>query len=304
MRLLQIKLRGLGNLPVTSWVTLSKTLTLLRFSDSHIGRQVLKAVQSLNPPYDCFSEQPFGDLPMEEVLANGYRRSVSPEKRTIVIGIFDTPSALVKDLGALTPSLYETDRVEIGRRLNYSRWINFVEIASSSRWSEVSEDIGRLLHEYPDGAEAQAIHRLMTEAVPADRIKGSMAEELAAWLTTLEPRKSEISHYPEILEKVRRARKFSEARELLARRLPQFLAVNGDDLPPVSELVTVNSDPQITPVLLIDCFESTHPTQTKAAVPEKISSLAKRCQCLCFIDGLYAGWNLPDAQVVEVNALN
>ncbi|MBT8352992.1 MAG: hypothetical protein KJO60_00620, partial [Desulfofustis sp.] len=63
-------------------------------------------------------------------------------------------------------------------------------------------------------------------------------------------------------------------------------------------------DPQITPVLLIDCFESTHPTQTKAAVPEKISLLAKRCQCLCFIDGLHAGWNLPDAQVVEVNALN
>ena len=99
MRLLQIKLRGLGNLPVTNWVTLSRTLTLLRFTDTQVGRQVLEAVQALNPPYDCLSERPFDNLPMEEAVAGGYRRAIIPEKRTIVIGIFDTPSALVKELG-------------------------------------------------------------------------------------------------------------------------------------------------------------------------------------------------------------
>lgn len=304
MRLLQIKLRGLGSLPVTNWVTLSAKLTLLRFSDSRVGRQVLKTVQSLNPPYDCFTEQPFADLPMEEVLADGRRRAITPAKRTIVIGIFDTPSALVKDLGTITPPLYETDRVEIGRRLDYSRWINFVEIASSSRWSEVSEDVRKLLHEYPDGPEANAIQRLMTEAVPADRIKGTMAEELAGWLTTLEARQSEIAHYPDILEKIHRAHKFTEARELLARRLPLFLSVSSDDVVQGAELQTEKSDAPSSPVVLIDCFDSVPPKRSKEGIPQEIGSLAERCQCLCFADDLHSGWNLPTAQVVDFDALN
>jgi hypothetical protein len=299
MRLLQIKLRGLGDLPVTSWVTLSRTLTLLRFTDTQIGRQVLKAVQALNPPYDCLSEQPFGDLPMEEVVASGYRRAIIPEKRTIVIGIFDTPPSLVKDLAALTPPLYETDRVEVGRRLDYSRWINFVEIASSSRWSEVSEDIRKLLDDYPNGSEAQAVQRLLTEAVPSDRIKGAMAEELEAWLTTIENRQSEIAHYPEVLEKVRRARKFTEARELLNGRLPPFLVVNGDDVPAVSELMKANNDPQFSPVLLVDCFDLAPHERTSTTIPEKIEAVAERFQCLCFSDDLHAGWGLPEAQVID-----
>lgn len=304
MRLLQIKLRGLGSLPVSNWVMLSNKLTLLRFSDPQIGRQVLKAVQSLNPPYDCLSEKPFSNLPVEEVLANGHHRAIAPEKRTIVIGIFDTPPALVKDLGAITPPLYETDRVEIGRRLDYSRWINFVEIASSSRWSEVSEDVRRLLHDYPDGSDTKAIHRLMAEAVPADRVKGAMAEELTAWLTTLEPRQSEIADYPDILEKVHRAGKFAEARELLARQLPQFLAVNSKDVDHLAEQKSVKSDPLIPPVILIDCFDSAPPERTNEPVPEKIGALAERCQCLCFSDDVHAGWNLPAAQVIDFDALN
>ena len=304
MRLLQIKLRGLGSLPVTNWVTLSNNLTLLRFSDPQVGRQVLKAVQSLNPPYDCLSEQPFSDLPTEEVLASGYRRAVMPEKRTIVIGIFDTPSALVKDLGALTPPLYETDRVEIGRRLDYSRWINFVELASSSRWSEVAEDIRKLLHKYPDGSEAHAIERLIAEAVPSDRIKGAVAEELAAWLTTLEPRQSEIADYPDLFEKIHRARKFAEARELLALRLPQFIALRSGDVAQVSGVETDKSDAQISPVMLVDCFDAAPPERTKGPVPEEIGALAERCQSLCFADNLHSGWNLPAAQLVDFDALS
>ena len=304
MRLLQIKLRGLGDLPVTNWVTLSRTLSLLRFSDIQVGRKVLEAVQTLNPPYDCDSEQPYDDLPMEEVLASGYRRAIAAEKRTIVIGIFDTPSTLVRDLGALSPHLYETDRVEVGRRLDYSRWINFVEISSSSRWSEVAEDIRTLLHQYPEGPEAQAVQQLLLEAVPADRVKGAMAEELTAWLSTLEDRQSDIALYEGIVEQVHRARQFTAARELLNGRLPQFLAVNCDDLPDVGELMSLINDPQITPVLLIDCLDSAPQEHNTAAAPEEIATLADRCQCICFVDDLHTGWNLPEAQVVDFTGLS
>ena len=304
MRLLQFKLRGLGSLPITDWVTLSGTITLLRCTDRQVGRQILKAVQSLNPPYDCHIEQPFSNLPREEILPNGSRRVIAPEKRTIVIGIFDTPSFLVKELGEITPPLYETDRVEVGRRLDYSRWINFVEIASSSRWSEVSNDIQKLIHEYPDESGAENIHELLSEAVPSDRVKGEMAEQLARWLVLLQDRHPGVEVYPELLEKVLRARRFAAARELLNGQLPRLFRVNSGAVPQVTELTAEGIDPQITPVMLIDCFDSDRPDQHKSAVPEDIAVLAKHCQCLCFSDTLHPGWDLPDAQVVEVDALN
>jgi hypothetical protein len=74
-------------------------------------------------------------------------------------------------------------------------------------------------------------------------------------------------------------------------------------VPAISELLTISKDPQITPVVLIDCFDSAQSTHTKTAVPEKIASLAKHCQCLCFADDLHAGWDVTAAQVVDVVAL-
>ena len=302
MRLLQVKLRGLGSLPVTDWLPLHTAITVLRCKDTQAGRQILRAVQSLNPPYDCLTEQPFSTLPKEEVLANGSHRIIAPDKRTIVIGIFDTPSFLVKELGAITTPLYETDRVEVGRRLDYSRWLNFVEIASSSRWSEVSTDLHKLSHEYPDASGTQNIRRLLAEAVPSDRIKGEMAEELAGWVTLLQQNQPETKIPPDLLEKILRADKFSEARALVYRRLPLFLTVNSDEVPQLAELKTDENKPPINPLILIDCFNSAHPEQRKTAVPKEIAALAQQYQCLCFTDGLHAGWDLPAAQLVEVEA--
>ncbi len=304
MRLLQLKLRGLGNLPVTDWVPLSKTITLLRCQDRQVGRQFLEAVQSLNPPYDCLTEQPYRSLPRKEVLANGHRRLIQPEKRTIVIGIFDTPSILVKELGALTPPLYETDRVEVGRRLDYSSWLNFVEIASSSRWSEVAGDIRKLTHEYPDAAGTQNILRLLTEAVPSDRIKGEMAEELERWLSLVEDRLPATESYPDLMEKIVRARKFTEARKLIFQRLPQFLALNGSDLPPVAELPIGENSSRFPPLILIDCCAANQIEQSSTAIPTEFAAFAEQYQCLCFADSRHRGWDLPAAQVVDIEALN
>ncbi|MGI9536845.1 MAG: hypothetical protein ACR2PB_07230, partial [Desulfocapsaceae bacterium] len=220
MRLRQLKIRGLGSLPETDWIALNGATTLLRFADKTVGRQFLKSVQCLNPPFDCLIDQPFKDLPLETVSANGYRRVIAPEKRTIVFGIFDTPSFLVRELGAITPPLYETDRVEVGRRLDYSRWINFVEIASSSRWSEVSEDIKTLLHQQSSaGADDSNIRLLLAETAPTDRLKGAMAEHLATWLSALKGRLPKRGDLDDILEKVLRASRFSEARAIMVRYL-------------------------------------------------------------------------------------
>lgn len=302
MRLRQLKIRGVGRFPVTDWVMLSTSVTLLRFANRQAGEHALKAVQCLNPPFDFRINQPFKDLPLETVSANGLRRVIAPEKRTIVFGIFDTPSSLVKELGAISQPLYETDRVEVGRRLDYSRWINFVEIASSSRWSEVSEDIKDLLRRVSSqGAEAPHIHRLLAETAPTDRLKGSLAEQLATWLAGL-PERDGLN---DIVEKVLRASRFSEARAIMARRLPQFIALRyGEELQRRPHPRAGGNEPQAAPVLLIDCFDAVGPEAPGEKPLAVLGSLAKHCQCLCFADHSHPGWNLEANQIVDVTALN
>ncbi len=306
MRLRQLKIRGLGSLPETDWIALSGTTTLLRLPDKSMGRQFLKTVQSINPPSDCRIDQPFKDLPLETVSANGHRRVIAPEKRTIVFGIFETPSSLVRELGAITPPLYETDRVEVGRRLDYSRWINFVEIASSSRWSEVSKDITNLLlQQSTGGADTSNIKRLLAETAPSDRIKGNMLEQLATWLTGLQSRLPEPGDLDDILEKVLRASRFSEARALMERRLPQFIRGRyGEELQRLLHLKVSDNDSRISPVILIDCFDAALSEKTGAEIPEVLFYLAKRCQILCFAEHSFPGWNLERGQIVDVAVPN
>ena len=298
MRLRQLKIRGLGDLPVTGWLSLSTTITLLRFPDREVGRQALEAVQSLNPPFDCRLEQPFRNLPLETISANGYRRTISPEKRTIVFGIFDTPAVLVRELGAITPPLYETDRVEVGRRLDYSRWINFVELASSTRWSEVSEGVKMLLQRIsPSGTDAPAIHHLVSTTSPTDRVKGGLAETLAGWLAGLHPHEVESDDLDQLLEKVLRAKKFTQARETIAKRLPLFLRYEAGQ--PLNDADREMPNHSVQPVLLIDCFGSAEPDTTADSIPESIGLQLQHYQCLCFSDLSHPGWNLPPEQIID-----
>ena len=305
MRLRQLKIRGLGTLPETGWLTLSPSITLLLFPHKNVGRQFLQTVQSLNPTFDCHTEKPFKDIPLETVSANGYRKMISPEKKTIVFGIFDTPPLLVTELGAITPPLYETDRVEIGRRLDYSRWINFVEIASSTRWSEVSEDIGNLLRSTnPGNFDDQHIHRLVKQTAPTDRVKGTAAEELFSWLAGLRAHYPDLGSLDEIEEKVGRARKFSQARQLITQRLPQFLSMKSSQDPQLPSFEKTAGESQIPPILLVDCFDGGLSKDNSVKIGERISLFAKDCQCLCFADESLNGLNLTDEQVISAETLN
>ena len=76
---------------------------------------------------------------------NGHTRRINPAKRTIALAVFNATPDLVQELSSIGDWFYETDRIEVGRRFDYSRWINFVELASSTRWSEISSDIEDLL---------------------------------------------------------------------------------------------------------------------------------------------------------------
>ncbi|MGA7279906.1 MAG: hypothetical protein WBW79_18375 [Desulfocapsaceae bacterium] len=229
MKIVQLRVRGLGPAPVTKWIKMQPGLNLVEFASPEAGKRFLQAVQTVNPPYDCRSLLPFDDYPLQE-KRDGYIRQISPEKRTIAMSVFNTESDLVRELGEISPLLYETDRIEVGRRLDNSRWVNFVEIASSTRWSEIDDQIRALrCSQTAKNTDTAEVDRLLKTIRKTDRIKGEPAEILIEWLTACGQYQAELVEAPnpvDLLEAVRRAELFSAGRTLVRKKLPLFILIN------------------------------------------------------------------------------
>ena len=234
MKVIQSRIRGLGRTMDGGWFTLDPHLSLFHFPDD-IGRAgFFQALETVNPPYSCRTAQPFVDFP-QFTEQRGYQRRINAAKRTVAIAVFNTTPALVNDLAAIDPLFFSTDRIEAGRRLDYSRWINFVELAASSRWSEISAEIFRLLElcraAAPD--EAERLAGLLKALRPSDRITGELQHQLAHWLQNLPPELTADTPQQngELLTTILRADHFQAARGIITRRLPLFIAL-GIDPPP------------------------------------------------------------------------
>lgn len=232
MKLVKAKTRGLGPVIESRWIDLSPHLNLFHFSDSQKGYRFLQCLQTINPPFSCESLAPFADFP-EFITVRGYQRKVVASKRTVALGVFGATPELVTELGALTPLLYETDRIEVGRRMEYSRWSNFVELASSTRWSEAQSEMSSLLSQIEQKRPEffSTISELTDQLQPSDRVKGTLGKSLLNILLRL--KKSWDTDCPaeleSLIEKAKRHRYFHEAREIVYRRLPLFVLINKDN---------------------------------------------------------------------------
>ncbi len=226
MKISQIKVRGHGETIDTGWVELDPALTIITFQNSARSNSFLGAIETINPPYDCLTVKPFADFP-KIINQNGFTKVISPHKRTISLSILEASPELVHQLVQISPLFYETDKIEIGRRLDHSRWLNFVELASSTRWSEVSADILALL-------ESSVIPKITAEfkdyiggLTPSDRIKGQLHQSLHSWLSQLiiqTPQQAE--QLRSILSRVNRADHFRKARALLGKGIPLFVKID------------------------------------------------------------------------------
>jgi len=296
MHLLQLKIRGLGDLPETDWLETGRRLTVISSANRHRTELIRCAVEALNPSTPCRETKPFKKLPLETTTRNGYRKTVDPAKRTIIFGIYDSPSSLVHELGNISADLYETDRIEVGRRLDYSRWINFVELASSTRWNEVSEEFNQLLAALEESRNSGVeIASLIDSLSETDRIKAETAATLAAWLRTV---KSQLPDrdITETLAKVERWKKFKAARSLVEKRLPLMIPVTAS-AQPAAKLEKVIEDAgdseRMIPILLVDLFE-----ENSAAMVDKklqsLDSLSGDRQSIVFLNMSCSVSNLPD----------
>ncbi len=217
----------------SQWFDLSPQLNLFHFPENngHIyGENFLRILQTINPTYDIQTVKPFADFP-KYIEQNGYPRHINPTKRTVALAVFAATPGLVRELASINPLLYETDRIEVGRRLDYSRWINFVELAASTRWSEIAGDLQILLDKVHQLAPnfTSPLTDIIANLKPATRIKNGLQDQLEHWLKNLP---SQIqSEFDQLIETttsaVMRADHFHTARHKVRARLPLFVLLGG-----------------------------------------------------------------------------
>lgn len=244
MKLIQARIRGLGKLEESRWFELSPHLNLFQFSDQKgktgqtsqssqtPGKNFFQILQTINPTYEIQTIKPFRDFP-NFTEQGGYTRRVNPAKRTVALAVFGATPSLVQELARVDEWLYETDRIEVGRRLDYSRWINFVELASSTRWSEISVNMQTLLDQAHHLAPNLTIPiaDILNTLRPADRIKNELQEKLAHWLKNLPPKLQKNSQQliETTISAVMRAEHFQTARNIVCARLPLFVVLGNSN---------------------------------------------------------------------------
>lgn len=228
MNLIKLKTRGLGTTPETHWLDIGKGLTLFHLPGPETARAFIKAIQTINPPYQCRTKKPYSDMPTT-IRVNGHTRIIKSQKRTVALGVFTSTPPLVEQLASCSPLFYETDRIEVGRRLDYSRWINFIELASSTRWSEISEEIKELYYTWgSDSGRCEKNSSFIEQLLPTDRIQNVLMEQLDQLLGDLHSRVPEnrLERLHELAGMVERARHFDAARQIIKKRLPFFIIID------------------------------------------------------------------------------
>lgn len=235
MTLLKFRLIGHPAIPDAPWLEVGPGLNVLKTEKEAQGHALLHTLQTINPPYDCRSINPFADFPTH-TIGPQFSRKIIPSKKTAALAIFAASPQLVEALAVLDPLFYETGWIELGRRRDYSRWMNFVELSGSARWSEIAAIVNPLLPLVsPEAAPAaDDLRAAMGAWRGTDRIKDQHAVQVKAQLHTLRtllPAEHRARLDP-CFQAVDRARHFSQAKEVVAARLPVFLSLPEADTEP------------------------------------------------------------------------
>jgi len=293
MKLVQVKTRGLGPVMETQWIELNGGLNLFLAKDLVRGRRFLTALQTINPPYSFNTISPFEDFP-EVYNWQGYERQVIPAKRTVALGVFATEPQLVIELGKIDTALYETDRIEVGRRLDLSRWINFVEISPSTKWSEISDTATELIEALPENARVmrEKLVRIVRSLKPSDRIVNAVEKELLNCLYQINnfPDGSVQKLASDLIPKVLRARHFNQARQIVSARLPllSLIEVNSGLDAFKQELKQAVENSQQTfgtdPIFVFAAPKKSLASEERVRLFRLLQETAKRFQCLYMTD--------------------
>ena len=287
MQLLQAKIRCLQRIPDSGWFGLGPGLTLVQGSDKRIVSTLLRSLETLNPLYDCETTAPL-ERALDAWEQGAYLRKVMPAKKTAVFTIFAADPELVKALSLLEDSLIQTDRIEVGRRLDYSRWISFIELSASARWSDIAEAMQRLRADIDRVERAAAIgeESFIDAAKPSHRIKDELGQHCREWLLKYESRwtGSAADLFTHCLDRVNVPERFKLARRFVAEYLPPIICLNPD-----VELRNMYTLPEL---------------QSAAASQNPVINLMRRlCERCELVSGNEAGFIHVNEKLIEAATL-
>ncbi len=222
--MIQAKVRCVDGVLDTGWFVPGKETTIIYGPTGSGKSHFLQALQWLNPLYDIQQEQPFLHHP--KIWHQGvHTRKVLPAKKTALFMVFSAEPLHVLELEKIEPVLIETDRIEVGRRLDYSRWMTFVEISASSRWSEIAEEMTMLYDSLSGEAtlpESALQVGFLYNRKATDRLKAGLADDCQRWLEAIEPLvavdKQDV--FQHCLRVVGRNRRFKQAQKQVTAWLP------------------------------------------------------------------------------------
>ena len=233
MHLLKFRIIGHPAFANASWIEVGEGVNILAPQTIHQAQSLLHSLQAVNPPFDCRQLDPFADFPLYS-QTHPYRRKIIPSKKTAAIAIYAATPTLVGLLAAIDPLYIETDRIEVGRRRDYSRWMNLVELPASARWSEIAAVVLPLVsHLSPEaGPWRDSFEETVRSWQGTDRIRGERADWLRIQLQRLRtllpvPSQDQLDW---CRQRIELAAHFLQAKALVATRLPLFYA-----LPPTNQ---------------------------------------------------------------------
>ena len=235
MQLIRGRVAGHFILQNSDWFTIHEKSTTITGPAGSGKTTLLKAMRSINPPFCQPDQAPFAAFP--HYFSHGHHtRKVIPAKKTAVIAVFICDNALRTTLTAIDPVFIETDRIEVGRKLDNSRWLTYVEIAGSSRWSELAPELEKLRQRYAAATDDPILGPMWQQCerlAPTDRIKGELATHLHGLLDQL----ASLARDEDDRDLVQQARfiinrdsRFSKARQATSDALPVFVYLQEDEL--------------------------------------------------------------------------
>lgn len=279
MQILQIKIRGTTNIQDSGWVTLSQGLTIIQGNDDQQRKEFLTSLETINPLFDSHSTVPFHDFPTFS-LVHGHKKRIQPHKKTVAYSIYATSPNLTRELSEIDPIFYETDRIEVGRKLDYSHWVSFVEMSASTKWKEFEEVAQPLFQSLPSSS-INALSHIVNTYKTNDRIIDTFSHELTLWMNeiALILPSDQQPLYQQCLFLIGRAERFNMARRYFESNLPLYIFV--DETPQLQSsysLMEVNKKEPNSPLhlLLYKCSNILKTTIDVSVINDSITTIRQQ----------------------------
>lgn len=234
MELSQVKVRGLPGLKQTGWLIIHPHISLIQAGDTEQANNFLAALEAINPIRDIRQNNALRNyIPFTKI--NGYTKRVDPAKKTAAYGIFTADPQLIMKLGRINTVYYETDRIEVGRRLDCSRWISFVELPGSSKLAEFEHMAAPIFDTFSELQKEEYQH-LVDKWLFTDRISGKLAEQLRNWWKSNTQDVSDKELAAKCLKIIELEHETNQARALVEEKMPYTILIE-----PNSPLASVYS---------------------------------------------------------------